>query len=50
MINKKDEETAGELFAYFILETVLLARLLNLNPFDQPAVEQVKVLTRKLLS
>jgi len=50
MISKKDEETAGELFTYFILETVLVAKLLNINPFDQPAVEQVKVLTKKYLN
>ena len=50
MINKKNEETAGELFTYFILETVLIANMLKINPFDQPAVEQVKVLTRKYLS
>jgi glucose-6-phosphate isomerase len=49
-INKKNEESLGELFAYFMLETVLLGRLLNINPFDQPAVEQVKILTKKLLS
>ena len=49
-INKKNEESLGELFSYFMLETVLLGRLLNINPFDQPAVEQVKILTKKLLS
>ena len=48
-INKVNEETLGELFSYFILETVLIGKLLNLNPFDQPAVEQVKTLTNKLL-
>ena len=49
-INKPDEETLGQLFSYFILETVIVAKLLNLNPFDQPAVEQVKILTKKFLS
>jgi len=49
-INKKDEETIGELFAYFILETIIIGKLSNVNPYDQPAVEQVKVLTKKILS
>ena len=50
VINKKDEATLGELFTYFILETVLVGRLIGINPFDQPAVEQVKILTKKYLS
>ena len=43
------EETLGELFAYFILETIIIGKLSGLNPFDQPAVEQVKIFTKKLL-
>ena len=39
----------GELFAYFILETAVVGKLLRVNPFNQPAVEQVKVNTKKLL-
>ena len=50
IINKKNEETLGELFSYFIIETVLVGKLLCINPFNQPAVEQVKVLTKKYLS
>ena len=49
-INKRNEETLGELFSYFIMETVLIGRLINVNPFDQPAVEEVKSLTKKYLS
>jgi len=49
-INKINEETIGELFSYFILETVLIGKCLNINPFDQPAVEQVKILTKKILT
>ena len=49
-IKSKNEETIGALFSYFILETIILGRLLNINPFDQPAVEQVKDYTKKLLS
>ena len=43
------EETLGELFSYFMLETAIIGKLSNLNPYNQPAVEQVKVDTRKLL-
>jgi len=49
-INKANEETLGELFSYFMLETVLLGNLMGTNPFDQPAVEQVKILTKEYLS
>ncbi len=48
-IKRRDEKTLGELFCFFILETILLGRSLNLNPFDQPAVELIKNETKKLL-
>ncbi len=48
-IKSLKEETLGELFSYFILETAITGKLLKINPFDQPAVEQVKVLTKKIL-
>ncbi len=48
-ITKRDEETIGELFSYFILETVFVGEVLNINPFDQPAVEQLKILTKQNL-
>ncbi len=48
-IKKKNEETLGELFSYFILETVFVAENLNINPFNQPAVEQLKILTKQNL-
>ena len=47
---KRDENELGEFFTYFVLETMLLARLMNINPFNQPAVEKVKVETKKILS
>jgi len=50
IINKKSEEALGELFSYFMMETALIGKLLGVNPFDQPAVEQVKILTKKYLS
>jgi glucose-6-phosphate isomerase len=46
---KRNEEDIGLLFYFFILETILLAKLMKINPFDQPAVEQVKVATKKIL-
>ena len=36
-------------FTFFVLETILLSRLMNVNPFNQPAVEQVKIETQKIL-
>ena len=48
-INKKDEETLGELFCFFILETILIGRFLKINPYDQPAVELIKKETKKIL-
>jgi glucose-6-phosphate isomerase len=50
IINKKNEETLGKLFSYFIMETVLIGKMIAINPFDQPSVEQVKILTKKYLS
>jgi len=47
--NKKNEEELGELFTFFVLETILLSRLIKVNPFDQPAVDQVKVQTKRFL-
>ena len=48
-IKKRDEKTLGELFCFFILETILLGKALNVNPFDQPAVELIKKETKKIL-
>ena len=46
---KKNEDELGKIFTFFVLETILLSRLMNINPFDQPAVEQVKNATRRFL-
>ena len=48
-IKKRNEKTLGELFCFFILETILIGKSLNLNPYDQPAVELIKKETKKLL-
>ena len=45
----RSEETLGELFSFFILETILLGRALKVNPFDQPSVELIKKETKKIL-
>ena len=46
---KVDEAAMGALFMHFILETIIAARLLGVNAFDQPAVEEGKSLARSYL-
>ena len=48
-VKKKNEKTLGELFCFFILETIILGRALKVNPFDQPSVELIKKETKKIL-
>ena len=48
-LKKEMKKTLGELFCFFILETILIGKSLNLNPYDQPAVELIKQETKKLL-
>jgi glucose-6-phosphate isomerase len=45
-----DEETLGELLMHFMLETIIAAHLLGIDAFDQPAVEEGKVLAKKYLT
>ena len=49
-INEINEEVLGELFSYFVLETALIGKFIGINPFDQPAVEEVKILAKQYLS
>ncbi len=49
-IKKFDENTIGKLFFLFIFETIVFSKMLKVNAFDQPAVEKVKILTKKLLA
>ena len=49
VIKKRDEKTLGELFSFFVLETILLSKLLNVNPYNQPEVELIKKETKNLL-
>ena len=48
-VKKRNEQTLGQLFSFFILETILLGRALKVNPFDQPSVELIKNETKKIL-
>ena len=49
-IKKINEEVLGELFSYFMLETFFIGKLIKVDPFSQPAVEQVKIYTKKILN
>tara|TARA_B100001093_G_scaffold315793_1_gene301289 strand:- start:1873 stop:3030 length:1158 start_codon:yes stop_codon:yes gene_type:complete len=49
MIKNRSEETLGGLFSFFIIETILIAKILKINPYDQPAVELIKKETKKIL-
>ena len=49
MIKNRSEETLGGLFSFFIIETILIAKALKINPYDQPAVELIKKETKKIL-
>jgi len=49
-IKDNNEKTLGELFCFFILETILLANALKVNPYDQPSVELIKKETKKILN
>ena len=42
-----DERSVGALMMHCMLETILAARLMQIDPFDQPAVELAKVITRE---
>ena len=48
-IINRNEETLGELFTFFILETLMLSTLSNVNPINQPSVELIKIETRNIL-
>lgn len=45
----KREEELGFIFTFFVLETILLSKLIKVNPFDQPAVELIKKDTKRIL-
>jgi len=49
-LDRLDEQALGALMMHFMLETILAAHLLGVDPFDQPAVESGKILTRRYLA
>ncbi len=49
-IETVDERSLGALLMHFMLETIIAGKLMNIDPFDQPAVEQGKILTREYLA
>jgi glucose-6-phosphate isomerase len=49
-LDRVDEAGLGELLMHFMLETIVAARLLGVDPFDQPAVEEGKVLAKRYLT
>lgn len=49
-VEKLDERAMGALFMHFMLETIITGRLMGIDPFDQPAVEEGKVLARQYLN
>jgi glucose-6-phosphate isomerase len=49
-LEKLDEASLGELLMHFMLETIIAAHLLGVDAFDQPAVEEGKILAKKYLA
>ena len=49
IFEKDNESELGKIITFFVLETILLSRLMTVNPFNQPAVELVKKETKKIL-
>jgi glucose-6-phosphate isomerase len=49
-MDELNEKTLGALMMHFMLETIIAADLLGVDPYDQPAVEDSKVLARAYLS
>ncbi|MCC6890417.1 MAG: glucose-6-phosphate isomerase [Hyphomicrobiales bacterium] len=49
-LDRLDERSLGELLMHFMLETIVAAYLLGVDAFDQPAVEEGKVLAKRYLA
>jgi glucose-6-phosphate isomerase len=49
-LTKVDEFHTGALMMHFMLETIIMGKLMNVDPFDQPGVEEGKVLARQYLA
>jgi glucose-6-phosphate isomerase len=46
-VEQLDERTLGALMMHFMLETIIAAHLLGVDPYGQPAVEEGKVLAKR---
>ncbi len=44
-----DEHSVGAIMMHFMLETMIMGRLMGVDPFDQPGVEEGKILARQYL-
>lgn len=49
-IETLDERALGALLMHYMLETIITARLIGVDAFDQPAVEEGKVLAKRYLT
>ena len=49
-LEKVDEFHMGALMMHFMLETIIMGKLMGVDPFDQPGVEEGKVLARQYLA
>ncbi len=49
-IETVDEYALGYLMMHYVIETLAMASILDVNAFDQPAVEEGKILTRQYLA
>jgi glucose-6-phosphate isomerase len=49
-IDSVDEAAMGELLMHYMLETMIGARLLGVDAFDQPAVEEGKILAKRYIA
>lgn len=49
-LEKVDEFHMGGLMMHFMLETIIMGRLMGVDPFDQPGVEEAKILARQYLA
>jgi glucose-6-phosphate isomerase len=49
-MERVDERTVGALMMHFMLETIVTGLMMGIDPFDQPAVEASKALTRQYLA
>jgi len=49
VLENKSEKCLGEFLQFKMMETIFLGHLLEINPFDQPNVEEYKVGTRRIL-